>query len=173
MLWLLAPFVHTPPHPPPPAKWEVAYTRAEQMTPAGVYCSWEAENLLYDGKAIWSADPPEDESFCKEPFEAARTIDVLGEDGPFLSVRFREWGCCPEREALTRCVTYDLRTATPTTLEAYDPKHYKWRAKKLQRVLDKKHGGGWSVEPSAFIVGDRHVRVCATRGDETIEVAIR
>lgn len=173
MLWLLAPFIHTKPSPPPPAKWEVTFARVEQMTRQGTWCAWEAESLVYDGKPIWSADAPEDESFCKAPFESARMVDVLGQDGPFLSVRLREWGCCPEEEAVTRCVTYDLRTGAPTTLEAYDPKHFEWRTKKLQRVLDKKHGGGWSVDPSAFVVGGGHVKVCATRGDEDIEVAIR
>ncbi len=173
MLWLLAPFIHTPPHDPPPGRWEVTYVRAEAMTPAGTFCAWEAESLVYDGKAIWASDPPEDESFCKAPFEAARTVDVLGEDGPFLSVRFSDWGCCPEREQVTRCVTYDLRTGAPTTLEAYDPKRYAWRSKKLARVLEKKHGGGWSVEPGAFVVGGGHVKVCATRDGETLEVPIR
>lgn len=172
-LWLTAAFVKTPPHPAPPAKWEVTYARVEQMTRKGVWCAWEAESLVYDGNAIWTAPPPEDESFCKAPFEAARMVDVLGQDGPYLSVRLTEWGCCPEREAVTRCVTYDLRTGEPTTLAAYDEKNWPWREKKLARVLEKKHGGGWTVEPSAFVVGGGHVRVCATRGDEDIEVPIR
>lgn len=173
MLWLLAPFIVTKPHPPPEGAWAVTYARVERMTPKGIWCAWEAESLAYDGTPVWTAEPPQDESFCQAPFEAARMVDKLGQDGPFLSVRLRDWGCCPEREAETRCVTYDARTREPTTLEAYDPKHYEWRAKKLQRVLDKKHGGGWSVEPSAFVVGGGHVRVCATRGDEVIEVPIR
>ncbi len=173
MLWLLAPFVHTDPHPPPAARWEVTYVRKEDMTPEGVWCAWEAESLYYDGKALWSAAPPDGESWCRAPFEAARMVDVLGEDGPYLSVRLTEWACCPEREIVTRCVTYDLRTGAPATLEAYDPRSYTWRARRLKRVLDRKHGGGWSVEPGAFVVGGGHVRVCATRGDEAIEVALR
>lgn len=172
-LWLTGLFVKTPPHAPPPATWEVTYTRVEQMTRGGVYCAWEAESLVYDGKALWAAPPPEDESFCKAPFESARWVDVLGEDGPFVSVRLTELGCCPERDVVTRCVTYDVRIGEPTTMAAYDPKNAKWRAKKLTRVLDRRDGGGWTVAPEAFVVGGGHVRVCATRDEEDIEVPIR
>ena len=172
-LWVTAPFVKTPAHAPPPAKWEVTYARVEQMTRDGAYCAWEAESLIYDGKPLWTAEPPEDESFCKAPFEAARTVDVIGQDGPFLSVRLTEWGCCPEEERRTRCLTYDLRTGEPATVESYDPRHAGWRRKKLARVLQRRDGGGWTVEPGAFVVGDGHLRVCAARGDEDIEVRIR
>ncbi|MDP2315541.1 MAG: hypothetical protein Q8P41_21765 [Pseudomonadota bacterium] len=173
MLWLIAPFVHTRPHPPPAAKWEVAFVRKEDMTPAGIWCAWEAESLYFDGKPVWAAEVPEGEQWCGAPFEFARMVDILGEDGPYLSVRLTEWGCCPDHEVVTRCVTYDLATHAPTTLEAYDPRWYTWRAKKLQRMLDRKDGGGWSVDPTAFVVDGGHVRVCATRGDEAIEIPLR
>lgn len=173
MLWLLAPFIHTAPLPPPGAKWEVAFLRMEDMTPEGVWCAWEAESLLYDGKPLWSAEPPEGEQWCQTPFEAARTVDVLGENGPYLSVRLTEWACCPERESVVPAVTYDLRTGQPTTLEAYDLRHFDWRSKRLRQILDKKHGGGWAVDPAAFAVDGRHVRVWATRGAEVIEIPLR
>ncbi|MDP2311056.1 MAG: hypothetical protein Q8P18_33860 [Pseudomonadota bacterium] len=173
MLWLIAPFVHTPPLAPPGPPWEVAFLRREDMTRQGVWCAWEAESLLYDGKPLWSAEPPEGEHWCLAPFEAARMVDVLGENGPYLSVRLTEWACCPDREAITRAVTYDLRTGVPTTLEAYDPRYFSWRTKRLQRILDRNHGGGWSVDPTAFVVDGRHVRVWATRGGEAIEIPLR
>lgn len=173
MLWLLAPFVHTAPLPPPDAAWEVAFLRREEMTPSGVWCAWEAESLMYDGKPIWSAPPPEGDQWCSSPFEAARMLDVLGENGPYLSVRLTEWGCCPEHESIDRAVTYDLRTGQATTLEAYDPRSFRWRSKRLQRILDKKRGGGWTVDPSAFVVDGRHVRIWATRGQEAIEIPLR
>lgn len=173
MIWLMAPFIHTAPLPAPGARWEVAYVRKEAMTPDGVWCAWEAESLLYDGKPLWAAEAPEGEQWCRTPFEAARMVDVLGENGPYLSVRLTEWTCCPERESVVPARTYDLRTGEPATLEAYDPRHFTWRSKRLRRMLDKKDGGGWTVDPTAFVVDGRHVRVWATRGDETIEIPLR
>jgi hypothetical protein len=173
VLWLLAPFIHTPPHPPPDVKWQVSYARREEMTPDGTYCAWEAESLSYAGKPIWSEDPPEGESWCAAPFEASRWIDVQGEDGPFLSVELTDWKCCPDVET-ERCVTYDVRSGEPVTLEAYDPRHYAWRARRLQRALDRRQdGGGWIVDPTGFLVGGGHVRVCATRGAESIQIPVR
>jgi hypothetical protein len=173
MLWLLAPFVHTPPSPPPDKKWQIAYERREDMTPDGVYCAWEQESLSYDGAPIWTADPPEGEQWCTTPFESARWIDVRGEDGPYLSVRLHELGCCPDHEE-QRCVTYDVRTGDPITLEQYDPRHYAWRGRRLQKALARLGGAGeWSVDPTAFLVDGGHVRACATRGPETIEVRVR
>jgi hypothetical protein len=171
-LWLLAPFVHTPPH-PVEGRWQIELVRIEQATASGRPCVWEAEQLTYEGRAVWVATPPGDESFCRAPGEAARMVDVLGEDGPFLSVRLEERRCCPERVEVTPCVTYDLRSGTPVSLEAYDPDRFDWRSKKLTRVLERRHGGGWTAEPWAFVVDRGHVRVCATRGDERLEVPIR
>ncbi len=173
MLWILSPFVHTPPLPPPAGKVEVAFVRKEDMTPEGVWCTWEAESLFYDGTSIWAAAPPEEEHWCRTPFEASRTVDVLGQNGPFLSVRQSEWGCCPDAEIVTRCVTYDVRTGQPVTLAQYDPRSAKWRGKRLEKLLAKKDGGGWSAPPSAFVVDGAHVRICAERGDEAIEIPLR
>ncbi len=174
MIWLLAPFVHTPPHAAPAAPHTIVYERREEMLPDGVYCAWEAESLWADGKPIWSVAAPEGEHWCQQPFEFARVVDVLGQDGPFLSVRLTEWGCCAEHEQVVPCRTYDLRTGAPATLEAYDPRHAAGRLRRLRRLLARRDdGGGWEVDPSAFRVGGGHVRVCAARGDERIEVALR
>ena len=172
LLWLTGLFVRTPPQAPPEGQWAVHTDRVEQMTPRGVYCAWEAESLLYAGTPIWGDTPPEDESFCKAPSESSRTVDILGQNGPYLSVRLWEWSCCPDREQTVSCRTYDLRTGTPVTLEAYDPKSYAWRAKKITRVLARK-GGGFTVAPTSFRVDGKHVQLCVTRGAEKFEISIR
>src|SRR4051812_10621443 len=88
LLW--AGCVHTPPHPPILGQWAVTTARREQMTRDGVYCAWEAESLSFADRPIWTADPPEGENWCHAAGEAARTVDVLAQDGPFLSTRLVE-----------------------------------------------------------------------------------
>ena len=172
-LWFAAPFIHTPSQPPAERPWSVTFERREQMTRAGVWCSWEAESLVAGDLPIWSAEPPEEENWCKAPGESARMVDVLGSDGPYVSVRLTDWGCCPNRQTHVRCVTYDVRTGQPATMEAYDPKSWKWRSQRLEQIATKSYGGRLSWEPSAFVVGGGHLRVCATAGGEDVDIALR
>lgn len=166
---LLVACVHTPPHEAVPGAPTVAFARREQMTRDGAWCAWEAESLSFDGRPLWVADAPGEESWCRAPGgEASRVVDVLGRDGPFLSVRLTEWGCCPDH-AVSRCVTLDVRTGEPTTLEAYDPRHAERRWSRAVRDAPP----GFTLSPDAFLVGDRHVRFCAMRGEEMAEVPVR
>lgn len=161
--------VHTPPHPPLAGTPAVELVRLEQMTANGEYCSWEAENLVFEGRPIWSAASPDGEAWCVAPGgERARWIDILGQDGPYLSATLHEWGCCPETSS-QRCVTWDLRTGEPATLEQYDPK---WAARRWEKV-QAKVPEGWQVFPDAFAVGDGHVRFCAFRGEDVTLVPVK
>jgi hypothetical protein len=172
-LWFAAPFIHTPSQPPAERPWSVTFERREQMTRAGVWCSWEAESLVAGDLPIWSAEPPEEENWCKAPGESARMVDVLGSDGPYVSVRLTDWGCCPNRQTHVRCVTYDVRTGQPATMEVYDPKSWKWRSQRLAQISKRSYAGALSWEPSAFVVGGGHVRVCATAGGTDVDIALR
>jgi hypothetical protein len=143
----------------------VSFERREQMTQTGDWCSWEAESLAFDQLDLWTATPPDEENWCRAPGESSRTVDILGRDGPYLSVRLTEWSCCPDH-ATARCVTYDLRTGQPATLEQYDEKH---AARRWERARAKVPAG-YVLTADAFVVGDRHVRFCAVRGDDVVEI---
>jgi hypothetical protein len=172
--WIVAPFVQTAPHAAPEAAVDVKFQRREEMTADGLWCTWEAESLTYGDQVIWGEAMPTDEPWCaRPPFESSRRVDVLGRDGPFVSVRLTEWNCCPDKEVVTRCVTYDVRTGQPATIEAYDPRWAKWRDRRLSMLTEKRDGGGWTYEPSAFIVGHGHLEICAVRGDETARIPVR
>jgi hypothetical protein len=171
--------IHTRPHDPIDGAWRVDTRARRQLTWGGVFCAWEAEDLSFSGQPLWSAPPPDrvdgehNEEWCEDGGESGRMVDVTGQDGPFLSTRLREVGCCPERTTV-RCVTWDLRTRVPTTLEAYDEKHAEWRRKKLDRIVTGDPSlAGWVIEPQAFLVRDGHVAFCAVKGDEVREVAVR
>lgn len=161
--------VHTPPHAPLPGTAAVELVRREQMTRHGEYCAWEAENLTFEGRPIWYEEAPEGESWCLAPGgESARVVDLLGQDGPYLSAKLEEWSCCPEVTTV-RCVTYDLRTGEPATLEQYDPRHAERRWEKARKRVP----AGAVVLRDAFVVGDGHVRFCAFQGETMTLVPVR
>lgn len=160
--------VHTPPHPPVAGTPAVELVRLEQMNAHGEYCAWEAENLVFEGRPIWSVASPDEENWCRSPGEQARWIDILGQDGPFLSATLHEEACCPEATSV-RCVTWDLTTGEPATLAQYDPRWAERRWEKAQAKVP----AGWEIFPDAFAVGDGHVRFCAFRGEEVRLVPVK
>jgi hypothetical protein len=176
---LLLGCVHTPPHDPPPGRWTVDTVRREQMTLDGTWCSWEAENLVYEHDAVWAATPPDEDggprtdTWCVDGGESARMVDVVAQDGPFLSTRLHEEGCCPRRDETT-CTTWDLRTRGRAHLEDYDGRHAEWRWAKLQHLLAKDPDlVGWSFDRDAFLVRGGHVTFCGVKGGLVREVRVR
>lgn len=179
MLLLLAACVHTPPHDPVPGRWELHTERRERITPDGTWCSWEAENLSYDGRPVWTQEPPDlveghhNEDWCGTGGESARMMDVVAQDGPFLSTRVRTLACCPPEETVA-CVTWDLRTAAPARLPDFDEKRAASRWERLQRALAADPTlAGWTFAPDAFLVDGGHVRFCGVRGAEVREVRVK
>ncbi len=153
--------VHTPPHLAPSGEWKKDYTRREETREDGTYCAWEAESLTYKGVPLWSAEPPEGENWCAAADESSRYFDVVGQDGPFLSVRTVETGCCPERSTAA-CLTWNLETGKVATLADYDEHHAAKRITDATAILaDEDYKGfvladnGWVVKP------DGHVALCA------------
>lgn len=161
-MWMLAGgCVHTPPHDPVGGAWKKDFVRREEMREDGTFCSWEAESLVYEGAPVWSAEPPTGQNWCGTADEVSRYFDVLGQDGPFLSVHTVETGCCPERSS-AECVTWNLSTGQPATLTEYDEKHAAKRWLAAQVALAGSPWEGYLLIPDAFLVVDGgHVAVCA------------
>lgn len=174
MLLLLAlGCIHTPPHPPLPTPHRVELVRREESLPDGRACLWEAENVAWDGVAVWVAEPPEGDGWCEAPREAARMVDVLGQDGPFLSVHLRTFECCPERWD-ERWLTWDLRTGAAATLEAYDERLAARRWERALRQVERDPSlRGWVLDRDAFLVGDGHVSFVAVHGDQARLVRVK
>lgn len=158
--------MHTPPHPPAPSPWTMDLVRRAEALPDGTGCVWEAENLSYGGAPVWAEPGPEGEGWCEAPGEEARLVDVLGQDGVFLSVRLRTFRCCPEVWE-ERWLTWNLATGAPATLEQYDERLAERRWARLQRLQARDPTlAGWDLARDRFVVGDGHVRFVALRGGE-------
>lgn len=153
--------VHTPPHDLVSGEWKKEFVRREEMRKDGTFCSWEAESLVYDGVPVWSAQPPAGQNWCGTGDEESRYFNVIGQDGPFLSVQTVETGCCPER-SVAACVTWNLTTGKPATLTEYDEKHAAKRWLAARVALAASPWEGYLLVPDAFLVVEGgHVAVCA------------
>ena len=153
--------VHTPPHDPIAGAWQKDFARKEEMRASGDYCSWEAESLVYDGRRIWGADPPDGENWCGTPSEVSLAFDPLLQDGPFLSSRTEELGCCPAR-ATMQCVTWNLMTGKAATLVEYDDKRAETRWEEAQAIAAGPGWEGYRITQDEFLlVEGGHVAFCA------------
>ena len=130
-------------------------------------CVYEAESLRFGERPLWEEEPPPAEGWCRAPFEHARTVDLLGQDGPYLSVRQATRDCCPDAETVA-CLTYDVRSALPITLRQYDPRLADQRLARATAQLP----AGFTLDRDAFLIGDGHVRFCARRGAEILLIAV-
>ena len=161
MMLLLLACVHTPPHAPVEGTWKKEFVRREEIQAGGDYCSWEAESLTYAGTPLWSAEPPEGENWCGTPADQSRYFDVLGQDGPFLSIRTQESGCCPDHSDAA-CVTWNLQAGRPATLVEYDERRAAKRWAQAQAIAAAPGFAGYTIAQDAFVVvPGGHVAFCA------------
>ena len=159
--------VRTPPHDPVDGAPVTRTERREQMSHDGDWCSWEAESLYFGERALWAVDTPDDDGgWCETPGESSRMVDVLGQDGPYLSVKLTEMGCCPDHDAV-RCFTMDMRTGAAITLEEYDSRRAERRWEQAQKSAVP------GLDRGAFVVGDGHVRFCVVHGPDVAFVPVR
>jgi len=157
----------TRPHAPVAGAHSVAVAWREEEREDGA-CIYEAEDLRFDSIDLWvDPEPPPAEPSCREPWERSRTVDVLGQDGPYLSARLDTRDCCPERRTVA-CVTYDVRSGLPITLRQYDPRLADGRLARAQELVP----GGYTLSRDAFAVGGGGVRFCALRGDEVLLIEV-
>lgn len=159
---LLAGCVHTPPHAAVPGAWRRTVARREQMRVDGRWCAWESEALSWDERTLWSVAPPEDDNWCAVPGESARWFDVVGQDGPFLSTRLQDDGCCPAA-ATVRCVTWNVETGAAATLDDYDARlaERRWARAQVELARDPALRA-YTLDRNAFVVTPGgHVSFCA------------
>jgi hypothetical protein len=94
-------------------------------------------------------------------------VDVLGRDGPYVSVLLTEWACCPD-QTTARCGTLDVRDGHWATLDEYDDRH---AAKRWDKAREK--APDLPLDRDAFVVGDGHVRFCVVQDGGLVQVQVR
>ncbi|GDX78220.1 hypothetical protein LBMAG42_00310 [Deltaproteobacteria bacterium] len=154
MTWLLAGCVHTPPHPPladaPAVRLAAAYAVVDEE---GRGCAWEEEALWVGERRIFGNEAPDAPNWCQTPADHWSTVDLLGQDGRFVSVLM-------ENDAGERaCVTWDVEAARPATLLDYDEKLAEKRLKIAGRRREKARIGGRLVADNFYVRGG-HVVFC-------------
>ena len=163
---------HTPPHEPLDAVVVVELDSRERLLRTGEECRWEAEQLLVDGAAVWVEEPPDGEEWCLAGNERARTLDVVSQDGPFLSTILGEMD--DEGRWTRRCVTWDLRTRAPASVYAWDERRAPRRLAEFAALPGRDPSLiGWTLDADAFLMRNGHVAFCATRGAEIREVLVK
>jgi hypothetical protein len=154
ILWLLAACVRTPPHPPLGEAVTVRTERRERaLDEEGRGCAWEEESLWVGERRLIGADPPDALDWCAKPTDHWRTLDVLGQDGAFVSLEQ------DGSDGVRTCGTIDTATGAWATLDAYDPKHAKGRVRRALRLLAGEPSEP-GFDPDRFVVGGGHVRFC-------------
>jgi hypothetical protein len=135
---------------------EVRTVRVQGLTEGGETCLWESEDVYVDGRPIWVGEAPVGEGWCETPGEAARMVEIVGHEGPFLSMTRTVW--TPDR-ATAECLTVDVRTGARAVLEDVDGERAaaRWDAARAK--------GGAGVRRDAFVVRDGHVAFCVGAGD--------
>lgn len=154
MIWALLGCVHTPPHEalPEPARVEnlarVAFADLDGRT-----CRWEEEQLFVGPRRVIGGEFPDATDWCRAPFDHWATLDVLGEDGRYVSV-------LAESDAgRESCRTWDVELGRPVTLAEYDARNAEKRLARAARVHTRRRLPG-TLEADAFVVRDGHVAFC-------------
>ena len=179
LIALLGGCLKTPPHAPVEGAARVEVERAEFTDPQGRSCMWEAEQLWFSQQPLWVEEPPEELNGCRPPSDRVRLVEVVGQDGPYLSVVLRESDCCGADGAggaaggaagdtgRLLCRTYDVRTGEVATLREYDRARADRRLARLDRLWRRQGSpAGFVLEEDAFLVDGGRVRFCAIREDE-------
>jgi hypothetical protein len=149
----------------------VVLDRREAITPTGEQCLWEAERLAIGGEVSWPAEAPEGEAWCTTGFEVARTVDILGRDGPFVSTVVAD---VDASGAWTRrCITWDVRSGAPTTIDAWSFKLAPTLWASAADALASPAWVGWTTDRESFVLRGGHVSFCVARDGEMAEIPVR
>lgn len=146
--------VHTPPHEPiaEPVTVRLA-ERHEVADEEGRDCAWEEEGL-WRGETLLIGNPaPDATDWCGPPSDHWATLDLLGQDGRYVSL-LQESDTTPPT-----CRTWDVVENRPVTLAEYDEKNAPKRIRKASRLLAR-HPIDAPFDPDAFLVRAGHVRFC-------------
>ncbi len=154
MLLLAAACMHTPPRPRLPEPVVVRNElRTAEFDAEGRTCTWEAEGLWVGTRRVLGQDAPTEMDWCRAPSESWSTLDVLGQDGEFVSIAAASSSGPPG------CGTWNVVTGLPATLVEYDEKLAERRVLRATRKLARRPLSG-TFNADAFIVGNRHLRFC-------------
>lgn len=152
--WLLLGCMHTPPSPPWPESVAVRVeSREGRVGEEGRTCFWEEESLWVGGRRILGEAPPDAEDWCRAPTDHWRTIDIVGQDGRYISL------LTEDSEGRRTCGTLDLATGAEATLTEYDAKLAARRARRAERLLAK-HPAAAGFQADRFLLRAGHVRFC-------------
>ncbi len=151
---LLLGCMHTRPSPPWPESVAVRLeSRERAVGEEGRTCRWEEESLWAGGRRLVGESPPDAEDWCREPSDHWRTIDVVAQDGPYLSL------LTEDSDGRRTCGTLDLSTGSEIALSTYDEKLAARRARRAARLLAK-HPAPAGFDENRFLLREGHVRFC-------------
>lgn len=149
--------IHTPALPSPGVEVSVSLATLEgRPDDEGRACTWAEEALVADGARLLGGEPPE---ACAPLTDRWQTVDVLGRNGPFVSVVVETGGCCPPvRQA--RCATFDVVNRREVTVTEY---HEKVASRRLRRAATEaaRLGVVTPLDEAQFLVRGQHVTFCA------------
>lgn len=146
--------LHTPPHEPLPEPVTVRLAARHDVADGeGRDCAWEEEGLWVGEHRVFGADPPDDTDWCRSPSDHWATIDVLGQDGRYVSL------LTASDAAKESCRTWDVVDGRPITLAEYDEKAAPKRVRRASRLLGRTPIAA-PFDPDAFRVRSGHVTFC-------------
>ncbi|MBM4390609.1 MAG: hypothetical protein FJ090_05765 [Deltaproteobacteria bacterium] len=155
MWWLALACIHTPVLDPVAVPVATHVRRLESPPDEqGRTCSWEEEWLLAGAERLVGADEPE---ACEVLADHWQTVDVLGQNGPFVSVLVESGGCCPVQRAAS-CQTWDLVNRVAVSVHHYDPRAAVRRWRRAESIAAERGAG--ALDPMQFYVRGRHVTFC-------------
>lgn len=154
VLALAAGCMHTPPH---PAIVEPATVRLSEGHAVpdieGRTCFWEEEGLWLRERRILGAEAPEGHDRCTDLTDHWRTLDLLGQDGRFVSL------FVADDQGGEDCGTWNVESGLRATLEEYDVKLADKRIKRAERLRVRRAIPG-RFSPDSFFVRGGHVVFC-------------
>mgnify|MGYP001576285118 CR=1 FL=1 len=122
----------------------------------GRACTWAEEAFFAGAERVVGEEPPD---ACVPLTDHWQTVDILGRNGPYVSVLVEAGGCCPPvREA--RCTTFNVVDRRAVTVYDY---HDKVAERRLRRANAEAAAMGLAapVDPGQFFIRGEHVTFCA------------
>ncbi|MSQ03940.1 MAG: hypothetical protein EXR71_18970 [Myxococcales bacterium] len=127
--------------------------RVEAAGDEGAECRWEEEALWVGATRVIGGEPPDAADWCAAPSDHWSTLDILGQDGRFVSVLTET-----DLDA-TACRTWDVEAGRSVSLTDYDEKASDKRLKRAVRLL-RRRAWTYPLDADAFYVGGGHIVFC-------------